>query len=119
MDPNAEAAVNQIFAFELEEIDGGYFASGPRTFAESDYGFADGIKTDIQGNVYAPTSDGVSVWNPAGTLIGKILLPTTLPLLQHPSTAVGFANNNLIIMHLSDCLMLPLNSTGPSFVVNG
>ena len=118
MDPNAAAAVNQLFAFDLVEDQGGYFATGLRLFAESDYGFSDGFKVDALGNLFASTGDGVSVWNPAGTLIGKILVPTTKPIQQHPTSAIGFANNNLIIMQNTNVLMLELNTTQSAFVSN-
>lgn len=47
------------------------------TFAYASPGFPDGIHTDALGNVYAGCGDGVHVWNPEGTLIGKIFLGTT------------------------------------------
>lgn len=118
MDPNAAAAVNQIFAFDLLEVDGGYFATGTRVFAESDFGFSDGFKVDSMGNLFASTGDGVSVWNSAGTLIGKILVPTTRAIQNHPTSAIGFANDNLIIMRNTDVLMLALNTTEAAFVIN-
>lgn len=31
-----------------------------------------GIHTDAKGNVYAGCGDGVHVWNPSGTLLGRI-----------------------------------------------
>ena len=97
---------------------GGYFATGLRLFAESDYGFSDGFKVDAQGNLFASTKDGVSVFNPAGTLIGKILVPPTRPVQNHPTSAIGFANNNLIIMQNTRLLMLELNTTQAAFVSN-
>lgn len=36
-----------------------------------------GVHCDSKGYVYAGCGDGVNVWNPAGTLIGKIYLGTT------------------------------------------
>lgn len=33
-----------------------------------------GIHCDSKGNVYAGVGDGVHVWNPSGTLLGKIFL---------------------------------------------
>jgi gluconolactonase len=33
------------------------------------------IKCDVFGNVYSGCGDGVEVWNPAGSLIGRILVP--------------------------------------------
>ena len=35
-------------------------------------GIPDGIKCDLQGNVYSGCGDGVHVWTPGGRLIGKI-----------------------------------------------
>lgn len=51
-----------------------------RVFFDSLPGFADGIRVDTEGNVWAalsggPGHDGVGVFAPDGTLIGRILLP--------------------------------------------
>lgn len=35
----------------------------------------DGIKCDMDGNVWSGCGDGVNVWSRAGRLIGKILVP--------------------------------------------
>lgn len=40
--------------------------------ADSTIGIPDGIKCDLQGNVYSGCGDGVHVWTPGGKLIGKI-----------------------------------------------
>ncbi len=48
---------------------------------ESKGGFADGIRADVDGNVWASAGwvgdgyDGVHIFNPQGTRIGQILLP--------------------------------------------
>jgi gluconolactonase len=34
----------------------------------------DGIKTDLNGNVYSGCGDGVNVWSPGGELLGRILV---------------------------------------------
>lgn len=39
-----------------------------------DTGIPDGIKCDLEGNVYSGCGDGLNVWSPGGILIGKILL---------------------------------------------
>jgi gluconolactonase len=54
--------------------------SNGRLFFDASPGFADGIRVDIQGNVWAGFSggegeDGVAVFAPDGALIGRILLP--------------------------------------------
>ena len=40
----------------------------------ADTGVPDGIKTDMNGNVYAGCGDGINVWSPGGVLLGKILI---------------------------------------------
>jgi len=45
-----------------------------RLFAYAASGFPDGIKCDVHGNVYSGCGDGVEVWSPVGTLIGRILV---------------------------------------------
>ena len=51
-----------------------------RVFFDASPGFADGIRCDTEGNIWAGFSggegqDGVAVFAPDGTLIGRILLP--------------------------------------------
>ena len=59
--------------------DGTRLANG-RVFFDASPGYADGIRCDTEGNVWAGFSggegeDGVGVFAPDGTLIGRILLP--------------------------------------------
>ncbi|KAK4051435.1 hypothetical protein OIV83_002919 [Microbotryomycetes sp. JL201] len=87
-------------------------AEGPtlhnkRVFAFADCGVPDGIKTDRAGNVYSGCGDGIHVWNAAGTLIGKVILPPDAVPSQWPSTDPAhkhrlsanfcFADNKLVI----------------------
>ncbi|KAF2730906.1 calcium-dependent phosphotriesterase [Polyplosphaeria fusca] len=58
-----------IYAFDVVDQ---RFLTNRRTFAFVDKGFPDGIHTDTDGNVWAGCGDGVHVWNPQGSLIGKI-----------------------------------------------
>src|SRR5215475_2268960 len=51
-----------------------------RQFFDASPGYADGIRCDTEGNVWAGFSggegqDGVAVFAPDGTLVGRILLP--------------------------------------------
>ena len=60
-------------------VDKGTRATNGRVFFDG-AGWADGIRCDTQGNVWAglsggPEQDGVGVWARDGTLIGRILLP--------------------------------------------
>ncbi len=64
-----------IYAFDITEVSGAPFLTNKRLFAFAAEGFPDGIKCDIHGNVYSGCSDGVEVWNQAGTLIGRIMVP--------------------------------------------
>ncbi|KAL6245985.1 hypothetical protein RBB50_007138 [Rhinocladiella similis] len=63
-----------IYRFTVEE-DGTF--SNRKLFTYATPGVPDGIHCDTNGNVYAGLDDGVQVWNPAGTLLGKIFLGTT------------------------------------------
>ena len=61
------------------DIKDGKAANG-RLFFDASPGFADGIRVDTEGNVWAgfsggPGQDGVAVFAPDSTLIGRILLP--------------------------------------------
>lgn len=48
-------------------------------FAYTDSGIPDGIQLDTNGNVYSGCGDGVQVWNPKGTLIGKFFVNASTP----------------------------------------
>jgi gluconolactonase len=50
------------------------FLTNRRLFAMADTGAPDGIKCDLQGNVYSGCGDGVSIWSSGGVLLGKILV---------------------------------------------
>ena len=66
---------SHIYAFTIAHLDGvGPFLTNKRLFAYADGGWPDGIKCDMEGNVYSGCGDGVEVWNTSGVLIGKILV---------------------------------------------
>ncbi|KDR79179.1 hypothetical protein GALMADRAFT_223420 [Galerina marginata CBS 339.88] len=48
-----------------------------RIFAYADTGIPDGLEIDSEGNVYAGCGDGVHVWSPGGTLLGKFFVGST------------------------------------------
>lgn len=62
-----------------------------RVFAYTDSGIPDGIQLDTAGNVYSGCGDGIHVWNPEGTLIGKFFLNTTTAELM-------FTKSGLLIL---------------------
>ncbi|KAI9825407.1 MAG: hypothetical protein M1832_001137 [Thelocarpon impressellum] len=72
-----------IYAFDVDTPVSGAAAAGPkragrpfltnrRVFAYASQGVPDGVKCDTAGNVYSGCGDGVVVWDPRGTLLGKI-----------------------------------------------
>ncbi len=64
----------------FDVVDGERLANG-RTFVDMGAGIADGIRCDVDGNIWAGAGwagedyNGVQIFNPAGVLIGKIHLP--------------------------------------------
>ena len=48
-----------------------------RVFCEIDHGVPDGIRCDRHGNLFSSAGDGVHVFAPDGTRLGKILVPET------------------------------------------
>ncbi|KAI0748901.1 D-lactonohydrolase-like protein [Fomes fomentarius] len=61
-----------IYAFDVDPKSSAF--KNRRVFAYVDTGIADGIQLDAAGNVYAGCGDGVQVWNPEGTLLGKFFV---------------------------------------------
>lgn len=64
-----------IYAFDIIIVAGGPFLTNRRVFAFAAVGVPDGIKCDVYGNVYSGCGNGVEVWNSAGSLIGRIMVP--------------------------------------------
>src|SRR6267154_5512579 len=72
-----------------------------RLFFDGTPGFADGIRCDTEGNVWCgfsggPGQDGVAVFAPDGTLIGRILLPE-----RCANVCFGGAKRNRLFMAAS------------------
>ncbi|KAF7315814.1 SGL domain-containing protein [Mycena indigotica] len=64
-----------IYAFDVHPTTQAFM--NRRAFAFVDSGVPDGVQVDTDGNVYAGCGDGVHVWAPDGTLIGKFFIGTT------------------------------------------
>lgn len=62
------------YAFDVSVYHGEPFLTNRRLFAMADSGIPDGIKCDIEGNVYSGCGDGVNVWSPGGVLVGRIVV---------------------------------------------
>lgn len=69
----------KIIAWDVQ--DNGRTLTNRRDFAVLDQGFHDGIRTDVDGNVWAATAfggegvDGIHVYAPDGTKLGQIVMP--------------------------------------------
>ena len=105
---------HSIYAYDLTPRSEGVFAENMRTFCSVDVGFPDGFKVDSAGNVWTSSGDGIQVFSPAGSLLGKIIIPDASipPGSQQVLNQIVFAGDRLVIMHHSNVLMLPVNITG-------
>lgn len=63
------------YAFDVISRSGSEFLANKRLFATAGVGIPDGIKCDLEGNVYSGCGDGLNVWSPGGSLIGKVVCP--------------------------------------------
>ncbi|MGO7427149.1 SMP-30/gluconolactonase/LRE family protein, partial [Rhizobium ruizarguesonis] len=85
-----ESLPRHIRAFDV--IDGIRLTNG-RVFCLIDKGIPDGIRTDVNGNLWSSAADGVHCFDPTGKLIGKIRVPQTVANL----TFGGPQRNRLFI----------------------
>ena len=109
-----ETLPRQVYQFDLTSSTGGVFATNKRLFATVANGIADGIKLDVDGNVYTSSFEGVQVFSPAGKLIGKIILPITEA--EYPAVAnFVFAGSKLVILHRTEVLVLQTNTSGLAY----
>jgi len=100
-----------IHVFDV--VDGAKLANG-RLFCEMEGGGSDGIRCDVDGNIWAAAGwggdgfDGVHIFAPDGKLIGKIRLPETCANL-----CFGGAKRNRLFMTASQSLYaLYVNAQG-------
>jgi len=86
----------------------GKTVSNGRVFATVAPGFPDGMRLDVNGNLYVGALDGIQVFNPAGKLIGKMLLPR-----QTANMCFGGKDNNILFITSSDAVWaVRLNTKG-------
>jgi gluconolactonase len=67
-----EGGNHHILAFDVLE---GRRLASPRVFAVIEPGLPDGLRVDVQGNVWTSAGDGIHVLDAAGVELGRILLP--------------------------------------------
>ncbi|KAK5713382.1 hypothetical protein LTR17_017627 [Elasticomyces elasticus] len=96
--------VGTIYAFDVIERHGAHFLANRRVFAMADNGFPDGIKCDLEGNVYSGCGDGVNVWNAGGRLIGKILVDGGVAnfCFMRPGEILMLNETNVYIAHVGE-----------------
>lgn len=90
------------------EVAEGHLHNG-RDFARIDAGLPDGIRCDAAGNLWSSASDGVHVFAPDGTLLGKILIPELTANLCFG----GLRGNRLFITATTSVYMLAVNAREP------
>ncbi|MBC7368080.1 MAG: SMP-30/gluconolactonase/LRE family protein [Undibacterium sp.] len=98
------SAPRHIRAFDVA---GGQLTNG-RVFAEIDVGLPDGIRVDVEGNIWSSAGDGVHCFAPDGTRLGKILVPETVANL----TFGGPMRNRLFIAATSSMYSIYVTATG-------
>ncbi|KIK33296.1 hypothetical protein CY34DRAFT_18460 [Suillus luteus UH-Slu-Lm8-n1] len=76
-----------------------------RVFAYAESNAPDGIQLDTMGNVYGGCNDGVHVWNPEGTLIGKFYLNRTTPQMI-------FTKSGLVILEATNMYVANIQARG-------
>ncbi|KAL4922302.1 hypothetical protein BDW62DRAFT_217232 [Aspergillus aurantiobrunneus] len=69
-----DTRVSSIYAFDVVTRYSQPFLANRRLFAMADNTIPDGIKCDLEGNVYSGCGDGVNIWSPGGELLGRILV---------------------------------------------
>ncbi|WP_423209835.1 SMP-30/gluconolactonase/LRE family protein [Paracoccus yeei] len=77
-----------------------------RDFATVDAGLPDGIRCDAAGNLWSSAADGVHVFAPDGTLLGKILVPEVVSNLCFG----GPRGNRLFITATTSLYMLAVDA---------
>jgi gluconolactonase len=66
---------HHILAFDV--VDAGRQLANPRMFVVMQPGLADGVRVDVEGNVWTSAGDGIHVLDAQGLELGRILLPQT------------------------------------------
>ncbi|MFI6828159.1 MULTISPECIES: SMP-30/gluconolactonase/LRE family protein [unclassified Kribbella] len=84
---DSEEGTIRVFTVEGDKLSGGAL------FAECGNGIFDGIRLDTEGRIWASAADGVHVYHPDGTLLGKLLVPETVSNL----TFGGAKRNRLFV----------------------
>jgi len=90
------------------DVVGGREVRNGRLFAEINPGLADGFRLDMHGNIFTSALDGVHVYTPKGTRIGKIAVQEKVANL----TFGGAGRNRLFITASTSLYAVTLNTRG-------
>jgi gluconolactonase len=102
---HGEFRPHRVMAFDVK----GSNLENPRVFAE-DIGpwVPDGMRVDVDGNLYVTAGDGVQCFDPSGNMIGKILTPEVAA-----NCSFGMSDRQtLFIAATSSVWRVKLNNTG-------
>jgi gluconolactonase len=101
-----EKGPHDIHVYDMS-ADGKSVSNG-RVFVTVAPGFPDGMRLDVDGNLYVGALDGIQVFNPEGKLLGKILLPR-----QTANMCFGGKDDNILFICSSDAVWaVRLNTKG-------
>ena len=89
------------------DVEGGRLANG-KVFALIDAGLPDGIRVDVEGNIWSSAADGVHCFAPDGDRLGKIFVPEPVANL----TFGGPRRNRLFIAATSSLYAIYVAATG-------
>ena len=112
MEAYGRLSVNRLWAYDLVNASGQYTAQNRRVLSSSDNGYYDGIETDVDGNIFVGSGNGVTVLSSTGKTLGKIVVPNNATAGGQSTPSVTLAGNKLIMMHIDEVYMLTLNTTG-------
>jgi gluconolactonase len=82
--------------------------TGGEVFATCTAGLFDGFRIDVHGNIWSSAGDGVHVFDPAGTLLGKIRVPEVVANVCFG----GRKRNRLFICGTTSLYAVYVNSAG-------
>lgn len=102
---HADGAPRHIRVFDV--VDGKTLSNG-RVFTHIDNGIPDGMRVDLNGNLWSSAADGVHCFSSDGTLLGKIKVPQTVSNL----TFGGTKRNRLFITATQSLYSIYVTTTG-------
>ena len=82
--------------------------SGGEVFATCTAGFFDGFRIDVDGRIWASSAEGVHVYDPDGTLIGKVYVPEVVANVEFG----GAKRNHLFICGTTSLYTVKVKTNG-------